>query len=278
MPLSRRDRRSLAHETLEIMDRGTYTASNGSTVSIADDLQFSKAGTITITAINVMPKPSEPETFVTEFYLEHTTTIQAIQAWQPRDDTIGVLNFASAKNPGGGFLGGSRAQEESLARSSGLYGAIVGNSMYGDNKRTFTECIYLDQVIYSPRVPFFRDDEGTLLPAPLPAGVVTAPAPNCGAARRHLSEPQLSERVRAGLVKRARLSLEAFWRGGHRTIVLGKWGTGVFRCDPRMVAGVFADLLTGEFSGRFERVVFATMQPDAEFEAGLSGLSMRTRD
>ena len=31
---------------------------------------------------------------------------------------IAVLNFASAKNAGGGFLGGSQAQEESLARNS----------------------------------------------------------------------------------------------------------------------------------------------------------------
>ena len=34
---------------------------------------------------------------------------------------VGVLNFASAKNPGGGFLNGSMAQEESLAIASAMY-------------------------------------------------------------------------------------------------------------------------------------------------------------
>jgi hypothetical protein len=32
-----------------------------------------------------------------------------------------ALVFASAKHPGGGFLGGAKAQEESIARSSALY-------------------------------------------------------------------------------------------------------------------------------------------------------------
>jgi len=40
------------------------------------------------------------------------------------DKTL-CLNFASAKNAGGGFLGGSQAQEESLARSSALYATLM---------------------------------------------------------------------------------------------------------------------------------------------------------
>jgi len=37
------------------------------------------------------------------------------------------LNFASAKNPGGGFLNGALAQEESIAVGSGLYDTQLKN-------------------------------------------------------------------------------------------------------------------------------------------------------
>lgn len=38
---------------------------------------------------------------------------------------VTCLNFASAKNAGGGFLRGAKAQEESLARSSTLYASLT---------------------------------------------------------------------------------------------------------------------------------------------------------
>ncbi|HVT71393.1 MAG TPA: TIGR02452 family protein [Trebonia sp.] len=43
---------------------------------------------------------------------------------------------------------------------------------------------------------------------------------------------------------------------GHRTLVLGAWGCGVFRNDPAVVATAFAGHLD-RTRGRFDRVVFA---------------------
>ena len=77
-----------------------------------------------------------------------------------------VLNFASAKNPGGGFLGGSQAQEESLARSSALYGSLMTAWDYYEINRKSPNALYTDHIIYSPDVVVFRNDAGDLLDDP----------------------------------------------------------------------------------------------------------------
>lgn len=75
-----------------------------------------------------------------------------------------TLVFASAKNPGGGFLTGSNAQEEAICRASALYHCIKGAEMYARNKRSeYKTCIYLHDMQYSPKVPIFRDGQENLL-------------------------------------------------------------------------------------------------------------------
>ena len=46
---------------------------------------------------------------------------------------------------------------------------------------------------------------------------------------------------------------------GHDAIVLGAWGCGVFKNEPRDVARAFSSLLAGKYRGRFARVVFAIL-------------------
>jgi len=51
--------------------------------------------------------------------------IEAAQWVAEKGGRVGVLNFASARNPGGGFLTGAEAQEESIARSSAIYPCLM---------------------------------------------------------------------------------------------------------------------------------------------------------
>ncbi len=48
---------------------------------------------------------------------------------------VAALNFASARNPGGGFLNGSQAQEESLARSSALHASLLSKFEFYERHR-----------------------------------------------------------------------------------------------------------------------------------------------
>ena len=172
----------------------------------------------------------------------------------PAAPHLGCLNFASAKNPGGGFLGGAQAQEEALARASALYPALVGRPEYYERNRANRSALYLDLALYSPRVPFFRDDAGGWLPRPVLASVITSPAPNASALRQHneFNEAEL----RRTFERRARVVLAIAAAEGITHLVLGAWGAGVFGNDPAMVAEVFAGALD-ELGGHFQEVTFA---------------------
>ncbi|MGV3662027.1 MAG: TIGR02452 family protein [Prosthecobacter sp.] len=174
-----------------------------------------------------------------------------------------IVNIAadSAKNPGGGFLNGAEAQEEALSRSSALHACLLCAPAYYARNRSHDSCLYLDLLIASPRVPFFRDDEGQLLEEPVLVSVITAPAPNAGAVR-HNESGRVAE-IKPALRRRARLVLEAAAREGIEHLVLGAWGCGVFRNDPQQVARAFADLLLPgcPYATMFTKVVFAIFDP-----------------
>jgi uncharacterized protein (TIGR02452 family) len=167
-----------------------------------------------------------------------------------------ALNFASAKNPGGGFVSGAKAQEEDLARCSALYACQLNAWGYYDANRAERSMLYTDHLIYSPRVPFFRDEGLELLPAPFVASVITSPAPNAGEVLRR--DPAARPRILAALRTRGAHVLAVARAHAHGTLVLGAWGCGVFRNDPDDVAEMFASHLASRvFASAFDRVVFA---------------------
>jgi uncharacterized protein (TIGR02452 family) len=166
---------------------------------------------------------------------------------------VAALVFASAKHPGGGFRTGAKAQEEDIARGSGLYRCLNAVPRFYAYHRSRSDNLYSDHVIYSPSVPVFRDDGGGLLDAAYPISFLTAAAPNRGALPR-----ERAAQVARVLAKRAGRVLAVAAAHGHRRLVLGAWGCGVFRNDPAVVAEAFAGALA-EQAGQLDEVVFAIM-------------------
>lgn len=246
-----------AEQTVAICDQGCYLAPSGNKVELASLLKDATDGTVVYTPENP-PRTETVSTFNAEIEVHNQTTFEAIVNLDRNGhDRIGCLNFASAKNAGGGFLTGAQAQEEALARSSGLYPCLMKAPEYYERNRSNRSTIYLDLIIHSPSVPFFRDDRGTLLEKPIVCSVITAPAPNAGAVKQN--EPHNIPAIEPALRKRADLVLQVAHVHKIESLILGAWGCGVFRNDPRVVAKIFAELLgsKGKFNRAFKKVVFA---------------------
>jgi len=127
--------------------------------------------------------------------------------------------------------------------------------MYEVN-RSYRSCLYTDHMIYSPRVPVVRDDEGVLLEEPYCVSFLTVPAVNAGAVRNN--EPESTNLIAATMIRRMEQLLSIAVLHGHEHLILGAWGCGVFKNDPIDVAQWFHDHLFGAtFRERFTTVVFA---------------------
>ena len=262
--MNRNERARLAAETLEIISRGSYESRSGKRVEIAqilaDCLLASKLYRPENFNEDFMRLDTDNSSKQTRFEVNNETTLSAAVrvAKEFGGTTTLCLNFASAKNPGGGFLSGSQAQEESLARSSGLYASLTAQNDYYSANRACHSALYTDCMILSPAVPVFRDDNGALLDELYTVGMLTAPAVNGGAVYKN--EPSNVSNILPTMRARIEKVLTIAFRHDYQHLVLGAWGCGVFGNDPEVMAALFAEqLLDGRFTNRFESVVFAVL-------------------
>ncbi len=263
--MSRPHRRLWAEQTLEILERGRYTNLSGETVELAAAITACRAAT------RLLPPPmlhdfrdatlaAASPGLAMRIDVVNETTLQGVArlAGEADDDDLAALNFASARNPGGGFLSGAQAQEESLARSSALYASQLQAPAFYEDHRRSSSLLYSDAMILSPHCPVFRDDDGRLLDRAHAVSFITSAAPNASAIRQQRREREQRE-IESTLRRRAECVLALAAVQGYRRLVLGAWGCGVFGNDPLQVAAVFAQLLHGAWHGRFEHIVFSVL-------------------
>ena len=165
------------------------------------------------------------------------------------DDMICVLNFASYFNPGGGFMKGAFAQEESLCAVSGLYPVLEKQEVYSIRAESPTPPEYGDEILYSRSVPFttFEGECGN----PYLVDVLSCSAPNCN--RITLTHQDY-------YIKALNKRIEAIYLlpfiMGVEVLILGAWGCGVFKNDPGLISNKFAEVMS-KYPGLYKKVVFA---------------------
>jgi len=264
-------RADIAADTLEILKNGFYINPEGDKVFIKTDHEKAVSRTVLFKPLRFDEVFKQrdfimisKERLQTSFEVTVETTLACAYRLCSEDtsQSIALLNFASAKNPGGGFLGGSQAQEESIARSSSLYHCLsVHQAMYIAN-RNERSCLYTDHMIYAPAVPVFKDDEGNTLHNFYKVNMITAPAVNKGAILAN--EPQNIIHVQPVMLSRIEKILSIAVVNKIDTLILGAWGCGVFRNDLVEIAKLFARQLIDNplYAKAFRKVVFAI--PDNE--------------
>ncbi len=260
--MNRNIRVQKAQETLQIIENGCYTI-NGKHIDIQQKIADSASGSklyreneFDAVLASAAQKITELH-FNTAIVVENATVLHGATLLTATGQEVGCLNFASAKNPGGGFLNGAQAQEESLAVSSTLYDTQLKNHGFYDYNRGRKTYLYSDHMIYSPGVVVFRNDDGELLHEPYQLNIITSPATNIGAMKTN--NPEELQYAEAATLQRMDKLLALFVHYNIRHLLLGAWGCGVFQNDPAAIAQWFAHLLTGDgkYARCFEHVLFA---------------------
>ena len=242
-----------AKEVLLAINRGYYKAGDNN-VSIADSVAKSTSNSRLYSPWDLESLAKKERIGISPFVeVIDATTQQAAQAYSGNSE-IALLNFASARNPGGGFLGGAKAQEEDLCRCSTLYATLLPHTAYYETNRKQSSLLYTDYAIFSPKVLFFKTSgRSEFLENPFYCSVITAPAPN---SRPYLERKGDKQSLEECFERRWANVLEIAIDNSASVLLLGAWGCGAFGGDPHMAARTAKNAISRRANG-LQRIVFA---------------------
>ncbi len=177
--------------------------------------------------------------------VENLDTVSALVKYASSGKTI-ILNMASYKKPGGGVEHGAVAQEECLFRCSNLF--TISKDLYPLNKYEY---------IYTKDATFVKDFHYNQMNHVL-ADVITMPAINLN--EREIKDFKLSDDDKCYYLDMIYLMLNSALINGCKNIILGAWGSGVFKNDPKIIGSLFKEILEGGLLyTMFDNIVFAVI-------------------
>lgn len=225
-------------------------------IHYGNEIQFSIMNSEVYTDSNVNPVAKGKAKFSAS--IVEADTVKAL--FELTDGKAVVLNFASYKNPGGGFLSGSRAQEESLCLASTLYEVLSSPRLkpyYEYNVKHVNNSLYKDRAIWSPDIYFEYDSQVKK------ADVLTCAAPNKNAYLNNIYDSDADVNSKT---LRSRINFIANVIKSHpdiESVVLGAFGCGVFGQDPYEVA----ELFNKAFANTNYQLIFAIIGGGDKFKA-----------
>ena len=159
---------------------------------------------------------------------------------------ICLLNFANSVKPGGGYLNGRNAQEECLCRQTLLYPTLQKSYMYNENKRRGSRPEASDIMIYSPNVLVIRNDDYKMI-HPFKVDIISSAAVDNRSGNIYNIEEIMLNRIRKIIKVAAEENVEI--------LILGAFGCGVFKNDPKTTAKMFYHVLVKEGFKKYFRLV-----------------------
>lgn len=239
---------ALGQSAVDASEHGRHELADGRTVEWRAEVDAACHGKVSIPPDAALPANGRQAFSETRVQVANETTLGASRRLVATGAMPLALNFANGVHPGGGFLVGARAQEETLCRCSALYRTLVDDPMYAAH-RSRPRPDSTAWAIYSPRVPVFRTEDGTAMEDPWLLSVLTCAAP----VAQSIGQPESGD-----LLQRRIHRVLAIARAyDYSTLVLGAWGCGAFGNDPHRTARDFRSAIEGEFAGAFDTVVFA---------------------
>ncbi len=185
--------------------------------------------------------------------VEPLDTVSALIKYSNRKNTKGfqksnaILNNASSKRPGGGILSGQKAQEESLFRCSNLF--HIPNSFYS---------ILSNEFIYTKEAFFVKDVNYKII-NPIQADVITMPAVNLNKTHiDNLKTQDSIENYEQVMIEKIEKIFDVAAFHLCDNLILGAWGCGVFKNEPKVVAEFFNKVIEKKRM-LFDNIIFAVI-------------------
>ncbi len=263
--MNKQERIKVYKNTVEIVNKGTYTAPNGEEIKINGLNSYMMENTKFYGKKINIEHSSLPH-YETEIKVVDNDCIYEAKKLIDEGLNPALLNMASFATPGGGVINGSGAQEENIFRRTNLFKSLYQFHYVGENYnvKQREERYPLDYNfggIYTPKVTVLKQGEDKnyeLLNETFLIDVISIAA---------LKNPRLDENgiivpwAKKTIKNKIKQLIDIALENGNDSLILSAFGCGAYKTPPKQMAMIFADVLASEeYRDLFKKIHFAIIE------------------